>query len=31
MKMIAEYLEQSLHFEQLAAQESDQQLKASLL
>ena len=31
MKMIAEYLEQVIHFEQMAAKESDPQLKTHLL
>ena len=31
MKMIAEYLEKVIHFEQMAAGESDPKLKASLL
>ena len=31
MKMVAEYLEKALHFEQLAATENDSQLKASLI
>jgi hypothetical protein len=31
MKTIAEYLEQSVQFEQMAAQEKDEKLKASLL
>ena len=31
MKMVAEYLEKALHFEQLAAAENDPELKASLI
>jgi hypothetical protein len=31
MKMVAEYLEKAIHFEQLAASETGPQLKASLL
>ena len=31
MKMVAEYLEKALHFEQLAAAEGDPELKASLI
>lgn len=31
MKMVAEYLEKALHFEQMAEGENDQQLKARLL
>ena len=31
MKMVAEYLEKALHFEQLAAAEKDPKLKASLI
>ena len=31
MKMVAEYLENALHFEQLAAAENDPELKASLI
>ena len=31
MKMVAEYLEKALHFEQLAAAEKDPELKAALL
>jgi hypothetical protein len=31
MKMIAEYLEHSIHFEQLAAQEADDKIRARLL
>ena len=31
MKMIAEYLEKAIHFEQMAASESDSTMKASLL
>jgi hypothetical protein len=31
MKMVAEYLEKALHFEQMAATEKDQKLKANLL
>jgi hypothetical protein len=31
MKMVAEYLEKAIHFEQLAARETDPKLKADLL
>ena len=31
MRMVAEYLEKALHFEQMAAAESDPELKASLI
>jgi len=31
MKMVAEYLEKALNFEQLAAHEKDDELKANLL
>jgi hypothetical protein len=31
MKMVAEYLEKALHFEQMAEAEGDQQLKARLM
>ena len=31
MKMVAEYLEKALHFEQLASAEKDPQLHASLI
>jgi hypothetical protein len=31
MKMVAEYLEKALHFEQMAALEKDEELKANLL
>ena len=31
MKIVAEYLDKAIHFEQMAAQEKDAQLKAELL
>ena len=31
MKMVAEYVEKALNFEELAAQEKDEELKANLL
>jgi hypothetical protein len=30
VKMVAEYLEKAIHFEHLAAQETDEELKANL-